>query len=172
MKKGDSLRNSTSLIVYLVKMLQSSYKQGKRVKGLISHLLVMAEKVELGYYRMESLVGYDDECREVASEKGMRAFAEIRPAGVLRFLSYDSTMGAKRQQGQQGQWSQNKKQESRGFCQSSTRRGAVAQSANSNTSVCFVGRAVMAVRAARKARPALQEPIRGIEVLNSLTSPA
>ena len=112
-KKGDSLKNSTSLIVYLVKLLQSSYKKGKRVKGLISHLLVVSEKVESGYYKTDSLVGYDDECQDLASKKGMRAFGEIRPAAVLCFLSYDSTTGAKRQQGQQGQA---KKQETKGYC--------------------------------------------------------
>ena len=115
MKKGDSLKNSTSLIVYLAKLLQSSYKKGKEVKGLISHLLVLAEKVESGFYRMKSLVGYDDECREVASEKGVQAFGKIRPSAVLRFLSYDSMLGAKRQHGQQSQ-SQSKKQETRGYC--------------------------------------------------------
>ena len=116
LKKGESLKNATSLIVYLVKLLQKSYKKGKRVKGLISHLLVMAEKVESGYYKFECLVGYDDECREVASEKGMGSFGEIRPAAVLRFLSYDSTASARRQQSQGGQQSQLKKHEARGFC--------------------------------------------------------
>ena len=109
-------KDATSLIVYLVKLLQLSYKRGKRVKGIISHLLVMSEKVESGYYKFECLVGYDDECREMASEKGMRSFGEIHPAAVLRFLSYDSTANAKRQQGGHQSQAQPRKQEARGSC--------------------------------------------------------
>ena len=97
-KKGDSLKNAVSLRVYLIKLLRSSHKKRKHVRGLIDHLLVMAEKVESGYYKMECLTGYDDQCREKASEKGIRSFGEIRPAAVLRFLSYDSTTNARHQQ--------------------------------------------------------------------------
>ena len=116
MKRGDKIKNSITLIVYLVKLLQSSYKKGKRVRGLISHLLVMAEKAESGYYKLECLQGYGEECRENASERGITSFGEIRAAAVLRFLSYDSTTGAKRNQVQGGQIGQVKKQDSKGSC--------------------------------------------------------
>ena len=115
-KKGDTINNSITLLVYLVKLLKSSYKKGKRVRGLINHLLVMSEKAESGYYKLECLQGYDDECREAASEKGIGSFGEIRAAAVLRFLSYDSTTMAKRQQTQGGQGGHTKRQESRGLC--------------------------------------------------------
>ena len=106
-KKGDNLKNSISILVYLIKLLRTSCKKGKRVRGLIDHLLVMAAKPESGYYKMEFHVGYDDDCREIASEKGVRA------AAVLKFLSYDSTIVAKRQGPQQ---SQGQKQEGKGYC--------------------------------------------------------
>ena len=115
MKKGENLKNSISLLVYLIKLLHKSHKRGKHVKGLIDHLLVMAEKAESGYYKIECLTGYNDECSETASEKGMRSFSEIRPAAILRFLSYDSTTSARRQSGQPPQTT-GRKQEGRGFC--------------------------------------------------------
>ena len=115
--QGKTVKNADMLIVCLVRLLRRCYKKGKDVSGLIDHLLVMAEKTETGMYKLECLIGYDDECREHANERGIKTFAEIKPATVLRFLSYDQTMAAKKQTqaGHTGQ-TQVKKTSQRGFC--------------------------------------------------------
>ena len=115
--KGKVVKNADMLLVCLVKLLRRSYKKGKDVAGLIDHLLVMAEKTETGYYKLECLVGYDDDCREHANERGIKSFAEIKPATVLRFLSYNLTTAA-RKQAQAGQsiQFQGKKSGHKGFC--------------------------------------------------------
>ena len=85
--------------------------------GLIDHLLVMTEKAETGYYQLACLVRYDDECREIASGKGLRLFGGVKPSTVLKFLCYDSTNSARRQHGSQATHSgQRKRQEPKGFC--------------------------------------------------------
>ena len=107
------------LIVCLIRLLRCCHKKGKDVSGLIDHLLVMAEKTETGYYKPECLTGYDDECREHANERGIKSFSEIKPATVLRFLSYDNTTAARKQaQAQPGQigQSQAKKSGQKGYC--------------------------------------------------------
>ena len=50
MEKGDLVESAESLLVYLIRLLRRCYKRGKRVGGLINHLLVMSEKAETGYY--------------------------------------------------------------------------------------------------------------------------
>ena len=84
MDKGDVVESAEGLLVYLIRLLRRCYKRGKRVRGLIDHILVMAEKAETGYYKLASLVGYDDECREIASEKGLSSFGDIKPSTVLK----------------------------------------------------------------------------------------
>ena len=115
--RGKTIKNADTLLVCLVKLLRRSYRKGKDVSGLIDHLLVMSEKTETGMYKLECLLGYDDECREQANEGGIKTFGEIKPATVLRFLSYDNTLSAKKQsQGGQSPQSQGKKTSQRGFC--------------------------------------------------------
>ena len=75
----------------------------------------MAEKTESVYYKLESLVRYDDECRDTANEKGLGSFGEIKPLTVLKFLSYDNTSAAKKQGGQSGPVA-SKKIGQKGFC--------------------------------------------------------
>ena len=120
MERGDTIDNADMLLVYLIRLLRKYYKRGKRVGGLIDHVLVMAEKNETGYYKLASLVGYDDECREVASEKGLKTFGDVKPSTVLKFLCYDSTKSAKNQGVQQGQNQTNpgqrRKSEGKGSC--------------------------------------------------------
>ena len=109
------IKNADTLLVCLVKLLRKAYKKGKDVGGLIDHLLVMAEKTESGYYKLECLTGYDDDCRERANEEGIKSFGEINAATVLRFLSYDSTAAARKQSVSQTQ-TQGKKSSQRGYC--------------------------------------------------------
>ena len=95
--KEKAVKKPETIVVCLVKLLKECYGKGRTVTGLIDHLLVVAEKAETGYYQLDSLLGYDDECREIANREGLRSFGEIRPSTVLRFLCYDSTKGAKNQ---------------------------------------------------------------------------
>ena len=100
LKDQKKVENTMQLVVYLIRLLRRCHKKGKEVGGLIEHLLVMAEKSEKEVYGLESLIGYDDECRELANERGVKSFGKIRPSSVLKFLSYDGTAVAKRQAAQ------------------------------------------------------------------------
>ena len=117
MESGEKIEKAESLLVYLVRLLRCCYKRGKRVAGLIDHLLVMAEKTETGYYKLASLIGYDDECSEIASDKGLRSFWEVKPSTVLKFLCYDSTNNTKHQPGGQvPQQALRKRKDPKGLC--------------------------------------------------------
>ena len=99
-KDKKVIESSMELVVYLVRLLRRCHKKGKEIGGLIEHLLVMVEKSEKEVYSLESMIGYDDECRDLANEKGVKSFGKIRPTSVLKFLSYDCTNVAKRQAAQ------------------------------------------------------------------------
>ena len=118
MSDSKPVRSADMILVCLVKLLRRCYRRGRDVGGLIDHLLVMEEKTESGYYKLDCLLGYDDECRQTANEKGLKSFGNIKPATMLQFLSYDSTTAVKRQAGQSGQSTQSQGTRSvqKGFC--------------------------------------------------------
>ena len=120
--KGKPMKNADTILVCLIRLLKRCYRRGRRVEGLIDHLLVMAEKAETGMYKLDCLIGYDDECRENANEKGLKSFGKIEAATVLRFLSYDSTAAAKRQ-GAQAVQPQAKRSGLKGYCFSFNSQG-------------------------------------------------
>ena len=138
LKDGKPVKNADKL-KRIVTLLRRCYCKGKDVIGLINHLLVMSEKVESNFYKLDSLIGYDDECREAANELGIKAFREIQPESVLRFLRYDSTMAAKRQ-GSQASQSVIKKSGQKGYCfNQNTQTGCDSISCNFRHTCMFCG---------------------------------
>ena len=169
--KGKAVKNANMLIVCLVRLLRRCYNKGKDVGDLINHLLVMAEKTETGMYQLDCLLGYDDECREHANERGIKSFAEIKPATVLRFLSYDSTTAARKQsQNSQSSQAQSKKSGQRGFCYDfNTQVGCDNGACNFRHTCMFCGSSPMEAPTAKEVRWPVENLPRTIEKPNSTT---
>ena len=92
-KKVD---NFERLMLANLRMALKLLKKERYIKGLLQHLIMVAEKAETTMFANDTLCKYDEAVRITASEKGLRSFGKIDPATIFKFLTYDGTVAAEK----------------------------------------------------------------------------
>ena len=92
-KKMDSIER---LMMANLKMALKLFKKKRNIKGLLQHLVMVAEKAETGMFSSASLCKYDEAVRIAAGEKGLSHFGRIDPTIIFKFLTYDGTVAAEK----------------------------------------------------------------------------
>ena len=60
-----------------LRVLKDMTKRGLDTSGYVSHLTVIADKVETRFYRSESIIAYDKAVRTAAALDGIQVFATV-----------------------------------------------------------------------------------------------
>ena len=113
--KGKPVVNFERLMVCSLRMTKAILESGRGVSGLLSHLVVLAEKAATGYYRVDSIIAYDRATRLAAAEDGIGQFSIIDNSRVLQHLCYDASANASKGDAR-GVDKPHKSSKSRGLC--------------------------------------------------------
>ena len=92
-KKMDSFEH---MMLANLKMALKLLRKERNIKGLLQHLILVAEKAETGTFANDPSCKYDEAVRLNANERGLRSFGNIDPATIFKFLTYDGTLAAER----------------------------------------------------------------------------
>ena len=92
--KGKPVDRFERLMVCSLRMMKDIMQSGRDVTGVLTHLIVLAEKAASGYYRVDSIIAYDRATRMAAAESGIGKFSIIDNSLVLQYLCYDASVNA------------------------------------------------------------------------------
>ena len=92
--KGKPVDRFERLMVCSLRMMKDIMASGTDVTGVLTHLIVLAEKAASGYYRVDSIIAYDRATRMTAAESGISKFSVIDNSLVLQHLCYDASVNA------------------------------------------------------------------------------
>ena len=94
--EDKKIDNFVCLMLVNLRMTLKLLKKERNIKGLLQHLIMVAEKAETGMFANDTLCSYDEAVRITVSEKGLRSFGKIDPATIFKFLTYDGTVAAEK----------------------------------------------------------------------------
>ena len=100
------------MVLANAKMALAFYKKGKKIKGLLQHIVLIAEKAEPVYFTAEALSNYDESVKSAAHEIGPKVFKRADPTAIVKHLSYEGTVAAER--ARQGSRATGRKRQGRG----------------------------------------------------------
>ena len=86
-----SVNSYERLILANVRMALRFYKKDRDIKGILNHVILLAEKAEPGVFESDALIRYDDSVKQEAYELGLDQFKKLDPAAIIKHLSYDGT---------------------------------------------------------------------------------
>ena len=95
-KSCDKSITYERMVLANVKMALSFYKKEKNVKGLLQHIVLIAEKAESGTFTAAALSDYDESVKSLAMDFGLKAFKRADPSSIVKHLSYEGTIAAER----------------------------------------------------------------------------
>ena len=95
LKENQKLATYERLVLVNIKMAIALLKREKDISGVLSHMLMIADKADKNVFEPEALISYDESVKEMAKESGIKAFAKIDPSLIVKHLSYDGTKNAK-----------------------------------------------------------------------------
>ena len=93
-ERGKPVNCFERLMVCSLRMMKDIMTSGINTEGVLTHLIVLAEKAATGYYRIDSIIAYDRATRMAAAEKGIGKFSLIDNSLVLQYLCYDGSVNA------------------------------------------------------------------------------
>ena len=82
------------LVLANVRMALRFYKKDRDIKGILDHIILLAEKAEPGVFESDALIRYDESVKQEAYEHGLDQFKKLDPAAIVKHLSYDGTKSA------------------------------------------------------------------------------
>ena len=94
LREGDKLNTYERLVLANLKMVRKLYKKDRDILGFLDHMILVAEKAERRVFASEALISYDESVKDAAKENGLKAFAVVDPANIVKHLSYDGTQVA------------------------------------------------------------------------------
>ena len=93
-ERGKPVNCFERLMVCSLRMMKDIMMSGTNTEGVLTHLIVLAEKAATGYYRINSVIAYDRATRMAAAEHGIGKFSLIDNSLVLQYLCYDASVNA------------------------------------------------------------------------------
>ena len=70
-------------------------KRKKNTKGLLKHMLLVAEKTDGDTFIEETLIAYDKNIKEKAKELAMKAFSKVDSTVLMKHLTYEGILRAR-----------------------------------------------------------------------------
>ena len=96
LKEGDKLDSYERLVLANARMALALYKKGRNIKGLLQHIILVADKAQRCLFASQSLIDYDASVKLTAKEEGLRSMGKVDPSTIMQYLCYDGTLAAEK----------------------------------------------------------------------------
>ena len=90
----DTVDSYERLVLANTRMALSLLKKWRNIKGLLRHMILIADKADKDVFTSAALCDYDSAIKRTAGEKGLRSIGKTDPVAIVEHLSYDSTQAA------------------------------------------------------------------------------